>query len=88
MITVTDRAAEYLKGALASIEEPENACFRLLVGEQGPQLAIDQPQPEDDTLEHDGDVVLAVDSATDKQFEGRQIDFDETQSRLVVTNMR
>ena len=84
MFTVTDPAAEYLKRALVGVEEPADACFRIRVGANGPQLAIDRLQPDDSKVESDGEVLLAVDPDTGEQLEDYALDFDNEKSRLTL----
>ena len=85
MIEVTQRAADFMKQALDTVEERQGRCFRLEMNEQGPQLSVDTPQEDDKTFEYDGDVLLVADPQTGDQFADRRIDFDQSQSQLVVT---
>jgi hypothetical protein len=86
MFTVTQSAAQYLKAALTGVEEPENACFRLRVGEQGPDLALDQTRAGDRVVEHDGDVILTVEPSVAEQFSERTLHYDQENSRLVLAS--
>jgi len=85
MIEITHRAADFMKQALDSVEEKQADCFRLKMGEQGPHLALDDPNDDDKTFDYNGEVILIMDPETIEQFQGRKIDFDEQQSQLVVT---
>ena len=84
MFSVTDSAAQYLKTALKKVEEPENACFRLKVGQQGTDLGLDQTRPGDQVVEHEGDVVLTMEPSVGEQLSERTLDYDEDNSRLVL----
>jgi len=85
MIEVTERAADFMKQALDSVEERGGRCFRLQSNEQGPQLSVDVPHEDDKSFEYDGEVLLVADPETGEQCENRRIDFDQSQSQLVVT---
>ncbi len=84
MLTLTDSAAQYLKKALVGVNQPDNACFRLRIGQNGPDLALDQTRPGDQTLQCDGETVLAMEPAIGEQIGDRKLDFDEERSQLVL----
>jgi hypothetical protein len=85
MFSITNSAIEYIKSASVGVNEPENACFRLLLGQKGPDLSLDQIQPGDRTVEHEGEVILTYEPAIENQLAGRTLDYDEGKSRLVLT---
>jgi hypothetical protein len=84
MISVTESAIEYLKSASVGVNEPENACFRLILGQKGPDLALDQIRPGDRTVEHNGEVVLTLEPDIEEEIAGRTLDYDQDKSRLVL----
>lgn len=85
MIEVTDRAASFMKRVLDSVEDRGERCFRLQMNEQGAQLSVDAPQEDDKGFEYEGELLLVADPSTGEQFQNRRIDFDQSQSQLVVT---
>lgn len=85
MFTVTQDAAQYLKAARVGVQEPENACFRLRVGQKGPDLTLDETRPGDQVVEHEGEVVLTMESSVAEQLTAHTLDFDQEKSRLVLT---
>jgi hypothetical protein len=88
MFHITPNAARYLKRALSRVEEPDNACFRLKVGQKGPDVTLDQTRPGDQFVEHEGDVVLTLEPSVAEQLAQRTLDYDEPKSRLVLTKVR
>jgi hypothetical protein len=86
MFTVTPSASQYLRTALVGVQEPEHACFRLRVGEEGADLAIDQRRPGDQIVEHEGDVVLTVEPSVAEQLSERTLDYDHERARLVLAS--
>ncbi len=87
MLNVTPDAAQYLKKALVGVEEPENACFRLKLGQKGPDLALDQTRPGDQQVEHEGAVVLTFEPSVAEQLGQRTLDYDDERSRLVLSGV-
>jgi len=85
MFNVTPSAVEYLKTALVGVKNPENACFRLKMGQKGPDLALDQTRPGDQLVEHEGNVVLTFEPSVAQQLAERTLDYDEERSRLVLS---
>jgi len=86
MITVTESAAEYLKTASVGVERPENACFRLRVGQKGPDLAMDQTRPGDQVVQYAGEAILTIEPSVASEVSERTLDFDREKSRLVFTD--
>ena len=73
-----------MKQALVGVQEPENACFRLSLGQKGPELAIDQTRPGDHEIQYDGEVVLAVEPSVEEAMRAREIDYDLEKERLIL----
>ncbi len=84
MLTVTTEAAQYLKTALVGVREPENACFRLRLGQKGPDLALDHTRPGDETIEHDGEVLLALEPSVSQQVAESTLEYSDEKARLVL----
>jgi hypothetical protein len=84
MLTVTAEAAQYLKTALVGVQEPENACFRLRLGQKGADLALDQTRPGDETVEHEGEVLLTLEPSVAQQVADSRLEYDDEKSRLVL----
>jgi hypothetical protein len=86
MLTVTAEAAQYLKKALVGVREPENACFRMRLGQKGPDLALDQIRPDDETVEHDGQILLALEPSVAEQVAESTLEYNDEKSRLVLAD--
>jgi Fe-S cluster assembly iron-binding protein IscA len=84
MFQLTESAARTLQAALANKECAEDACFRIGASEGQLRIGLDQQRPGDATIEHEGQIVLVVDSETSEALAGRQLDVDETTSQLVL----
>jgi hypothetical protein len=84
MLTVTTEAAQYLKRALVGVREPENACFRLRLGQKGADLALDQTRPGDETVEHEGEVLLTLEPSVAQQVTESTLEYNDETSRLVL----
>ena len=79
MLTVTESALERLSGEISTTKEskPANACFRLVVDGDGElALAIDVPQSEDRTFEHEGVTVLVLSEQLSEQNQRRTLDMN------------
>jgi len=66
MLNVSDTAYTMLSSLLSESNAPEGVAARITNTEQGLTLTIDEVQNSDETFNHDGKTVLAVDeSVTD-----------------------
>lgn len=63
MLTVTDKAARFLRESLTRKEEGAPEAIRIVYTEEGYQLTLDDPNDGDQTFEQDGQNYLVV--ATD-----------------------
>ena len=84
MLAVTQSAVEYLKIAIVGVERPENACFRLRTGLKGVDLMLDETRPGDQIVDHEGHAILALEPSVAAEVNGKILDYDEEQSRLVL----
>ncbi len=85
MVTLTNSAAQYLKNALGQVDEPENACFRLRMDQNGLDLALDQARAGDQTAEVEGETILTMEPAIGEQIGDCKLDYDEDRSKLVLS---
>ncbi|MBN2581087.1 MAG: hypothetical protein JXB10_19040 [Pirellulales bacterium] len=83
MLQVTDAARELIKSALIEGGKLGNGCFRLSSTSEGAKIVMDQEQPEDVRVEHEGELVLVMDQGTAGQYGGQMLDFDNVNGRLV-----
>jgi hypothetical protein len=84
MFQVTASAAETLKAALAEKQQTDESCFRLGFAGHDVRIALDQPRPGDSAIQHEGQVVLVLDSATSESLADRELDVDDNSSQLVL----
>ena len=84
MLQITDSAARTLKDALANVTEVEDPRFRMGIVEGSVKMAIDQQRAGDTTVEHEGEAIIVMDTATSDRLDGRKLDFDRDTSSLVL----
>ncbi len=60
MLTVTDKAAQYLREGLTHRKEGDPAAIRIVYTEDGYQLTLDDPNDGDQAFEQDGQNYLVV----------------------------
>lgn len=60
MLTVTDKAAQYLREGLTHRKEGDPAAIRIVYTEDGYQLTLDDPNDGDQSFEQDGQNYLVV----------------------------
>jgi len=78
MLNVSDEALGHLATMLDGVEgAPDEAAIRLVAQPQGLGMAVDTPNDGDQTIEHDGRVVLLVDEQVAGMLEGRTMDLQE-----------
>lgn len=83
MFQVTERAGEQLKRIISQQNMEENACLRIGATEEGLRMIVDQERLGDKWVEHDGESLLLMDSATADRLCGRRMDYDETTEQMV-----
>ena len=91
MITISDTAADKLKGILDEEGQPE-AALRVIVvpNGQGAQymLALEEAPKDDDMLVHENGVRVIVDTDSAPLLEGAEIDYSDglMRSGFVISN--
>lgn len=84
MLKITKNALARLQTTLQEARLTELDCLRIVVGDGGPALILDQEQPGDITLERDGELLLVIDESTANYYYGRILDVDDATSLLVL----
>ena len=84
MLQITDSAARTLKSALEKVSEVDEPRFRVGIVEGSVKMAIDQERAGDTTIQHQGEALIVMDTATSDRLHGRKIDFDHETSGLVL----
>ena len=91
MITISDTAADKLKGILDEEGQPE-AALRVIVVPNGHgaqyMLALEEAPKDDDMLVHENGVRVIVDTDSAPLLEGAEIDYTDglMQSGFVISN--
>jgi antitoxin component of MazEF toxin-antitoxin module len=90
MMNVTPAARERLAEALDQMDEqaPENACFRIVEGEDDQlTLSLGVAGDHDVTFEQENKTVLAIEPEVAKKCENRTLDIDDNgpEGRSVLT---
>ncbi len=79
MLTVTDKAAAYLREALTRKKEGAPEALRVVYTEEGYQLTLDDPKEGDHIFEQEGQNYLLVDSEVGEALgEEATLDLQET----------
>ena len=86
MLTVTDSAARRLNQMLS--DAPEGTAIRFVPQGDGLIPQIHNPQSDDETFEHEGKTVLALDQQVASALDDKTLDVDITQqgSQLVLVD--
>jgi Fe-S cluster assembly iron-binding protein IscA len=84
MLQITDAAARTLKNALENVSEVNEPRFRVGIVEGSVKMAVDQERTGDTTVEHAGETLIVMDTATSDRLDGRKLDFDRDTSSLVL----
>jgi Fe-S cluster assembly iron-binding protein IscA len=82
MLELSDAAAERMRKELLEWGENENECFRIAVADDNLELVQDEQRPDDVAFEHEGKVILVLDSDASELLKDSKIDFDEEESEL------
>jgi len=82
MLQLTESAGERLHKSLRATRMDDNEdfrCFRLVPkDDRRLTLKVTKPASSDVTIEHDGDIVLAVPKALRPFFKNKSLDIDKT----------
>ncbi len=78
MLTVTDKAAQYLRETLSRKEEGAPGAFRIVSAEEGYQVTLDDGKEGDQVIEHEGENYLLLDSQVDEALSNATLDVQES----------
>ena len=79
MLTVTDKAAAYLREALTRKKEGTPEALRVVYTEEGYQLTLDDPKDGDHIFEQEGQNYLLVDTEVEEALgEEATLDLQQT----------
>lgn len=79
MLTVTDKAATYLRESLSNKQEGTPDALRIVYSESdGYQLTLDNPKDGDQLFEQDGQSFLVVDSHVGEALSDATLDVQES----------
>ena len=85
MLTVTDKAAQYLRESLAHKEEGAAEALRIVQSDDGFQLTLDNPKDGDQVFEQDGQNYLVLDEGVGQVLSGATLDVHESPQGLSLT---
>ncbi|MGH7201682.1 MAG: hypothetical protein ACREJB_13825 [Planctomycetaceae bacterium] len=78
MLKVTDNAGVLLNRMLETAGAPEGAVARIASGDAGFTLGVDEVRAGDETYEHDGKTVLAVNESVSQALGNQTLDAQMT----------
>ena len=78
MLTVTDKAVQYLRETLSRKEEGAPGAFRIANTEEGYQLTLDETKEGDQVFEHEGENYLLLDTEVDEALSNATLDVHES----------
>ncbi len=86
MVTVTYTAAEHMAYMLFENQVRDDVVVRIRSTEGGVEMQPDKIPPGDETFDHNGKVVLALDQQTSQLFGNKTIDLttDDDGSHLIL----
>ena len=79
MLTVTEAATAHLHDMLEKSDAPDGLAIRVVPNEGSVALRLDEPQPEDQAIEHGGKTVLVLDQEVQQMLGERTLDVDQTE---------
>lgn len=80
MLTVTEAATAHLADMLEKSDAPEGHAIRVVPAQGSVALRLDEPQPEDQSVEHGGKTVLVLDTQVQEMLGERTLDVDQTEN--------
>ncbi len=85
MLTVTDKAAQYVRETLKKESAP--GAFRIVGTEEGYRFALDEAQEGDQVFEHEGENYLLLDTEVGVALSGATLDVQESPdgTRLILS---
>ena len=85
MLTVTDKAAQYLRESLTRKETGAPDALRIVQTEDGYQLTLDNPKDDDQVFEQDGHNYLLLDTDVGEALSSAILDVYESPQGLSLT---
>lgn len=85
MLTVTERAAQFLRESLSRKDEGAPEALRIIHADGGYQLTLDDPKEGDQIFEHEGQSYLVIDSEIDEALSEATIDVQESAQGASLT---
>ncbi len=80
MLTVTEAASAHLADMLDKADAPDGHAIRVVPAQGSVALRLDEPQPQDQEIEHGGKTVLVLDTQVQEMLGQRTLDVDQTES--------
>jgi Fe-S cluster assembly iron-binding protein IscA len=78
MLTVTDKAAQYLRESLTHKQEGTAEALRIVQNDDGFQLTLDNPKDGDQVFEQDGQNYLVLDEGVGEALSDATLDVHES----------
>lgn len=87
MLTVTEKAAKYMREILSSRSEGSQQVLRIIFRDGNYELTLDDPREDDHVFEQDGETYLLVEPDVAEALSEATIDAQETTegTRLTLT---
>jgi Fe-S cluster assembly iron-binding protein IscA len=85
MLTVTDKAAQYLRESLVRKEQGAPEALRIVQTEDAYQLTLDNPKDGDQVFEQEGQNYLLLDEHTGEALSDATLDVHESPHGLSLT---
>ena len=85
MLTVTDRAAQYLRESLTRREAGAPEALRIVQTDDGYQLTLDNPKDDDQVFEQEGQNYLLLDEGVGEALSDATLDVYESPQGLSLT---
>jgi Fe-S cluster assembly iron-binding protein IscA len=87
MVTVTYTASEHMAYMLSDLEVRDDVVLRIELTTDGVKMQPDTMRPGDETVDHNGQVILVLDQQTLKLLGDKTLDLltDDDGSRLIIS---
>ena len=85
MLTVTDKAADYVRETLKNEDAP--GAFRIVNSEEGYRFTLDEVKEGDQIFEHEGENYLLLDTEVGEALSSATLDLQESPegTRLILS---
>ena len=85
MLTVTDKAAQYVRETLMTENAP--GAFRIVNTEEGYRFTLDEAKEDDQVFEHEGENYLLLDTEVGEALSSATLDVKESPegTRLILS---